>query len=193
MAIPVPVSGDRPGVHDQAAAYRSCNDRRESHLDRDALPAAQPDRHLRINHLELAPCELQCRNILQADAKVGYHDRCVTFWRTATPPNESLDGLTVTNSPADICGVAAASTMAAASHRVAYEPLLLPTWGKRCIVAVSMRICPTGEKIREKAAGKLLQARYKYYLAERDALPELIHNELLEMQPKKGSISVDEC
>jgi protein-disulfide isomerase len=50
----------------------------------------------------------------------------------------------------------------------------------------------TADQLLEKQAGKLLQARYKYYLAERDALQEYIDNELLEMQAKKESISVDE-
>jgi len=50
----------------------------------------------------------------------------------------------------------------------------------------------TADQLLEKEAGKLLQARYKYYLAERDALQEYIDNELLELQAKKESISVDE-
>lgn len=50
----------------------------------------------------------------------------------------------------------------------------------------------TTDQLLEKEAGKLLQARYKYFLAERDALQEYIDNELLDMQAKKESITVDE-
>lgn len=50
----------------------------------------------------------------------------------------------------------------------------------------------TADELLEKQAGKLLQARYKYYLAERDALQEFIDNQLLELQAKKESVSVDE-
>lgn len=50
----------------------------------------------------------------------------------------------------------------------------------------------TSDQLLEKEAGKLLQARYKFYLAERDALQEYIDNELLELQAKKESVSVDE-
>jgi protein-disulfide isomerase len=50
----------------------------------------------------------------------------------------------------------------------------------------------TTEELEEKEAGKLLQARYKYYLAERDALEQYIDDQLLELQAKKEGISVDE-
>lgn len=50
----------------------------------------------------------------------------------------------------------------------------------------------TADELAEKEAQKLLQARYKYYIAERDALEEFIDNQLLEMQAKKESVSVDE-
>jgi protein-disulfide isomerase len=50
----------------------------------------------------------------------------------------------------------------------------------------------TADDLLQKEAGKLLQARYKYYVAERDALQEYIDSELLEMQAKKESITVDE-
>ena len=50
----------------------------------------------------------------------------------------------------------------------------------------------TAEELEQKQAGKLLQARYKYYLAERDALEQFIDDELLEMQAKKESVSVEE-
>src|SRR5208283_2192533 len=50
----------------------------------------------------------------------------------------------------------------------------------------------TADELMEKQAGKLLQARYKYYLAERDALQQFIDDQLLELQAKKESVSVDE-
>ena len=50
----------------------------------------------------------------------------------------------------------------------------------------------TAEELQEREAGKLLQARYKYYLAERDALDQFIDDQLLEMQAKKESVSLDE-
>ena len=50
----------------------------------------------------------------------------------------------------------------------------------------------TADELAEKEAGKLLQAKYKYYLAEKDALEQLIADQLLEMQAKKESVSVDE-
>ena len=50
----------------------------------------------------------------------------------------------------------------------------------------------TVEELEHKEAGKLLQAKYKYYLAERDALQAFIDDELLELQAKKESVSVDE-
>ena len=50
----------------------------------------------------------------------------------------------------------------------------------------------TADELMEKEAGKLLQARYKYYLAERDALQQFIDDQLLEMQAKRESVSVDE-
>ncbi len=50
----------------------------------------------------------------------------------------------------------------------------------------------TANELQEKQAGKLLQAQYKYYLAERDALDQFIDDQLLEMQAKKESVSLDE-
>ncbi|MGA9041445.1 MAG: thioredoxin domain-containing protein [Terriglobales bacterium] len=50
----------------------------------------------------------------------------------------------------------------------------------------------TAGELQEKEAGKLLTARYKYYLAERDALNLLIDQQVLEMQAAKESITVDE-
>ncbi len=50
----------------------------------------------------------------------------------------------------------------------------------------------TEEELEQKEAGRLLQAKYKYYLAERDALQQYVDDELLEMQAKKESVTVDE-
>jgi protein-disulfide isomerase len=50
----------------------------------------------------------------------------------------------------------------------------------------------TVDELEEKQAGKLLQAKYKYYLAERDALEQYIDDQLLEMEAKKESVPLDE-
>ncbi|MGC2173266.1 MAG: hypothetical protein WA623_17915, partial [Candidatus Sulfotelmatobacter sp.] len=50
----------------------------------------------------------------------------------------------------------------------------------------------TASEFEEKEAPKLLQAQYKYYVAERDALEQYIDEQLLEMQAKKESVSLDE-
>jgi protein-disulfide isomerase len=50
----------------------------------------------------------------------------------------------------------------------------------------------TASELEEKEASKLLQPRYKYYVAERDALEQFIDDQLLEMQAKKESVSLDE-
>lgn len=50
----------------------------------------------------------------------------------------------------------------------------------------------TERELQEREAGKLLQARYKYYLAEREALDQLVEEELLEMQAAREGLSVDE-
>lgn len=50
----------------------------------------------------------------------------------------------------------------------------------------------TERDLLDKEAGKLLQARYKYYLAERDALNALVEDELLELQAAHEGVSVDE-
>jgi thiol-disulfide isomerase/thioredoxin len=50
----------------------------------------------------------------------------------------------------------------------------------------------TADDLQQKEAGKLLQARYKYYLAERDALDQLIDQQLLEMQAAREGLSIDE-
>jgi protein-disulfide isomerase len=50
----------------------------------------------------------------------------------------------------------------------------------------------TVEELEHKQAGKLLQAQYKYYLAEREALDQLIDEELLDLEAKKEGVSRDE-
>lgn len=50
----------------------------------------------------------------------------------------------------------------------------------------------TADELEQKESGKLLQAKYKYYLAERDALEQYIDNQLLDMQAKKEGVTLDE-
>jgi protein-disulfide isomerase len=50
----------------------------------------------------------------------------------------------------------------------------------------------TADELAEKEAGKLLQAKYKYYIAERDALELYIEDQLLELQAKKEGVTLDE-
>src|SRR5271170_6599574 len=50
----------------------------------------------------------------------------------------------------------------------------------------------TADDLLQKEGSKLLQARYKYYVAERDALQQYIDDQILEMQAQKESITVDE-
>lgn len=50
----------------------------------------------------------------------------------------------------------------------------------------------SADELEEKEAGKLLQAKYKFYLAERDALDQYIDDQLLEMQAKKEGVTLDE-
>jgi predicted DsbA family dithiol-disulfide isomerase len=46
--------------------------------------------------------------------------------------------------------------------------------------------------LQQKQAGKLLQARYQYYMNQRKALDQLIDDKLLEIEAKNLHISVDE-
>jgi protein-disulfide isomerase len=50
----------------------------------------------------------------------------------------------------------------------------------------------TADELLQKEAGKLLQARYKYYNAERDALEQYVDDQVLAMQAQKESVTVDE-
>src|ERR1022692_2904459 len=47
-------------------------------------------------------------------------------------------------------------------------------------------------ELEDKEAGKLLQAKYKYYVAERDALEQYIDDELLDMQAMKEGVTREE-
>ncbi|MGA9529939.1 MAG: thioredoxin domain-containing protein [Terriglobales bacterium] len=50
----------------------------------------------------------------------------------------------------------------------------------------------TVEQLEHDEAGKLLQARYKYYIAEHDALQHLIDEQLVDMAAKKEGLSRDD-
>jgi protein-disulfide isomerase len=50
----------------------------------------------------------------------------------------------------------------------------------------------TAGEVEQKEQSKLLQARYKYYVAEKDALEQYIDEQILELQAKKENITVDE-
>jgi len=59
------------------------------------------------------------------------------------------------------------------------------------VAEIGSRKVTLGE-LEEKQSGKLLGARYKYYVAEHDALEQYIDDQLLDMQAKKEGITVDE-
>jgi protein-disulfide isomerase len=50
----------------------------------------------------------------------------------------------------------------------------------------------TASQLEEKQASKLLQAQYKYYLAEHEALEQYIADEVLALQAKKEGVTIDE-
>jgi protein-disulfide isomerase len=50
----------------------------------------------------------------------------------------------------------------------------------------------TRAEVEQKQAARLLQARYQYYLAERDALDRVIDEELIEMQARREHVSVEQ-
>jgi len=50
----------------------------------------------------------------------------------------------------------------------------------------------TMEELEHKEAGKLLQAHYKYYVAEKEALEQFIDGELVDLQAKKEGVTTDE-
>jgi predicted DsbA family dithiol-disulfide isomerase len=59
------------------------------------------------------------------------------------------------------------------------------------IAQVGDRKITFGE-LQEKEAGMLLQAQYKYFLAEREALNHLVDEQLLELAAAKEKVSMDE-
>lgn len=59
------------------------------------------------------------------------------------------------------------------------------------VAEIAGRKVTLGE-LEDKEAGKLLQAKYKYYLSERDALDQFIDEELLAAEAKKEGITPDE-
>jgi len=50
----------------------------------------------------------------------------------------------------------------------------------------------TRDELEQKQSADLLQARYKYYLAEKDALDKLIDQELVEEQAKREKVTVEQ-
>jgi protein-disulfide isomerase len=59
------------------------------------------------------------------------------------------------------------------------------------VAEIGDRKVTVGE-LEQKEAGKLLQAQYKYYLAERDVLEQYIGEQLLELQAKKEGVTLEE-
>jgi protein-disulfide isomerase len=50
----------------------------------------------------------------------------------------------------------------------------------------------TASDLEQKEGGKLLQARYQYYLNQRKALDDLVDNTLLELEARKKNLTVDQ-
>jgi protein-disulfide isomerase len=50
----------------------------------------------------------------------------------------------------------------------------------------------TAGEVEQKELSKLLQAKYKYYVAEKDALDQYIDDEVLALQAKKEGVTIDE-
>jgi protein-disulfide isomerase len=50
----------------------------------------------------------------------------------------------------------------------------------------------TRAEVEQKQAARLLQARYQYYLAEREALDRVIDERLIEMQARRDHVSVEQ-
>src|SRR5271170_5582022 len=59
------------------------------------------------------------------------------------------------------------------------------------VVAVVNGVEITNADLEQKQSGKLLKARDDYYMAQRNALNELIEDTLLEAQAKKEGVTVD--
>ncbi len=70
----------------------------------------------------------------------------------------------------------------------------VPTFGQNdpAVVAEINGRKVTSAELKQKQASKLLQAEYKYYISERDALDQYIDDEILNMQAKKEGVSRDE-
>jgi protein-disulfide isomerase len=86
------------------------------------------------------------------------------------------------------------NTLLALGLGIAMGAVSIPAMGQNdsTVVAEFAGRKVTVEELEQKQAGKLLQAKYKYYLAERDALEQFIDDQLLEMQAKKEGVTLDE-
>src|SRR5271167_3404345 len=86
------------------------------------------------------------------------------------------------------------NTLFALGLGIALGAFSIPAMGQNesAVVAEIAGSKVTVEELEQKQAGKLLQAKYKYYLAERDALEQLIDDQLLEMQAIKEAVTLDE-
>lgn len=86
------------------------------------------------------------------------------------------------------------NTLLALGLGIAMGAVSMPAMGQNesAVVAEIAGRKVTTEELEQKQAGKLLQAKYKYYLAERDALEQFIDDQLLELQAKKEGVTLDE-
>jgi protein-disulfide isomerase len=85
------------------------------------------------------------------------------------------------------------------SHLVALELVVTMSLGFQSMAAQEVTVIAeigdhkvTAEELQQKEGSKLLQARYKYFVAERDALDQLINEELLEMQARREGVTIEE-
>jgi len=85
-------------------------------------------------------------------------------------------------------------TLIALGLGIALSAFSIPAMGQNdsSVVAEINGHSVTASELEQREASKLLQARYKYYLAERDALEQFIGNEVLELQAKKEGVTVEE-
>jgi protein-disulfide isomerase len=85
-------------------------------------------------------------------------------------------------------------TLIALGLGIALPVISLPALGQdsaNVIAEINGHPVTAGE-LEQKEASKLLQARYKFYVAQRDALQQYIDDQVLEIQAKKESLTVDE-
>lgn len=85
-------------------------------------------------------------------------------------------------------------TVLALGVGIALSAFCFPAIGQNdanVVAEIDGRKVTLGE-LEEKQASKLLQAKYKYYLAERDALEQLIDDQVIEMQAKKEGVTREE-